>query len=154
MLVFAFFLLDSIHDSKAFCSIIVQLHSSWCVSLFVSICLCLCVCLGFCLFSMYLSLLAIVLESDSEVLLCSLSSKVTDVHQPVHSNLCTGFPFFCLFFYLFACLFVCLLMSFCCAYSKIYTTQAHLSPARYFPAHPGCQNGEYQNIQKGCKKWS
>ena len=143
MLVFAFFLLDSIHDSKVFSSIIVQLHSFWCVSLSVSICLCLCVSLGFCL---YLSLLAIVLESDSEVLLCSLSSKVTDVHQPVHSNLCTGFPFFrsLLFFCLFAGLFVCLLMSFCCVYSKIYITQAHLLLARYFPPHPGRQNGEYQ----------
>ena len=65
---------------------------------------------------------------------------------PVQSNLCTGFPFFCslLFFSLFARLFVCLLMSFCCVYSNIYTTQAHLSTARYFRPHPGPQNGEYQ----------
>ena len=42
--------------------------------------LCFCVSRGFCILDTYLSLLAIVSESESEALLCSLSSKVTGVH--------------------------------------------------------------------------
>ena len=42
--------------------------------------LCFCIGRGFCILDTYLSLLAIVSESESGVLLCSLSSKVTGVH--------------------------------------------------------------------------
>ena len=42
--------------------------------------LCFCTGRGFCILDTYLSLLAIVSESESEALLCFLSSKVTGVH--------------------------------------------------------------------------
>ena len=42
--------------------------------------LCFCTGRGFCILDTYLSLLAIVSESESGVLLCSLSRKVTGVH--------------------------------------------------------------------------